>query len=85
MTLPTEIVKLAQHIMEMIAEGLSPAEISKRIADPLSVGHKMLRRAAERRALAEAYIPGRRDPEAVNIEIVSTPKNPPRAVKKKKK
>lgn len=84
MMLPTEIVKLAQHIMELIAEGVQPPEISRRLADPLSVGHKLLARAAERKALAEAYIYGKRDQEAVHVEVVSVPKHQP-AVRKKKK
>lgn len=74
MLLSPELVQIASFIARAIADGLSTEEVLKRLADPSSVGHRMLEHAVARKAAGAAYLKGadgklKSDPEAIGVAV----------------
>lgn len=67
--LPPEIVQIAKHVMALVAQGLPREDILARLADPASVGGRMLDFAIERKTAGEAYLKPAADPRFDGIMI----------------
>ena len=57
----TEILDLVKQITEWARAGVSDDEIAQRLAAPNEVGHDLLERAAERKALGQGLLGRDRD------------------------
>lgn len=83
MILPAEIVQIAKHVMDLVAQGLSREDILARLADPSSVGGRMLDLALARKEAGQEYLRPSASPKFDGI-IVRVSGEPKKSKGKKK-